>query len=52
MSKKQKFYTAEFKAEAIKVIEENKGNVSGTARQLGISKQTFQTGKTKQRLEP
>ena len=32
MSKKQKTYTAEFKAEAIKQIEENKGNVSETAR--------------------
>ena len=41
MSKKQKIYTAEFKAEAIKQIEENKGNVSGTARQLGISMQTL-----------
>ena len=28
MSKKQKFYTAEFKAEAIKAIEEKKGNFS------------------------
>lgn len=41
MSKKQKIYTAEFKAEAIKAIEENKGNVSETARQLGISMQTL-----------
>ncbi|WP_171530289.1 transposase, partial [Acinetobacter defluvii] len=41
MSKKQKIYTAEFKAEAIKQIEENKGNVSETARQLGISMQTL-----------
>ena len=41
MSKKQKIYTAEFKAEAIKTIEENKGNVSETARQLGISMQTL-----------
>ena len=41
MSKKPKFYTAEFKAEAIKQIEENKGNVSETARQLGISMQTL-----------
>lgn len=36
MSKKPKFYTAEFKAEAIKAIEKNNGNVSETARQLGI----------------
>ena len=41
MSKKQKFYTAEFNAEAIKSIEENKDNVSETARQLGISMQTL-----------
>ncbi|MEG1709786.1 MAG: IS3 family transposase [Acinetobacter sp.] len=41
MSKKQKIYTADFKAEAIKQIEENKGNVSETARQLGISMQTL-----------
>ena len=37
MSKKQKIYTAEFKAEAIKAIDSNNGNVSETARQLGIS---------------
>lgn len=41
MSKKQKTYTAEFKAEAIKAIETNQGNVSETARQLGISMQTL-----------
>lgn len=41
MSKKQKCYTAEFKAEAIKQIEANQGNVSETARQLGISMQTL-----------
>lgn len=41
MSKKQKTYTAEFKAEAIKLIEANEGNVSATARQLGISMQTL-----------
>ena len=41
MSKKQKTYTAEFKAEAIKAIEENQGNVSESARQLGISMQTL-----------
>lgn len=41
MSKKQKIYTAEFKSEAIKQIESNKGNVSETARQLGISMQTL-----------
>ena len=36
-----KNYTAEFKAEAIKTIESNNGNVSETARQLGISMQTL-----------
>ncbi len=41
MSKKQKIYTAELKAEAIEVIESNKGSVSETARQLGISMQTL-----------
>lgn len=41
MSTKQKIYTAEFKAEAIKIIESNNGNVSETARQLGISMQTL-----------
>jgi len=41
MSKKQKIYTADFKAEAIKQIEENKGNVSETARQLGIFMKTL-----------
>jgi len=30
MSKKQKTYTAEFKVEAIKLIEANQGNVSET----------------------
>ncbi len=30
MSKKQKIYTAEFKAEAIKAIEENEGHISET----------------------
>jgi len=41
MSKKQKIYTTEFKAEAIKAIDSNNGNVSETARQLGISMQTL-----------
>ena len=41
MSKKHKTSTAEFKAEAIKAIEANQGNVSQTARELGISMQTL-----------
>jgi transposase len=44
MSKKHKTYTTEFKAEAIKLIEANQGNVSETARQLSISMQTLQIG--------
>lgn len=41
MSKKQIIYTAEFKTEAIKVIESNKGNVSETARKLSIFMKTL-----------
>lgn len=47
MSKKNQSYTAEFKAEAIKLIEANKGNVSETARQLGISMQTLSNWQVK-----
>ncbi len=47
MSKKHKTYTTEFKAEAIKLIEANQGNVSETARQLGISMQTLSNWNTK-----
>ena len=36
MTKKVKRYSEEFKAEAVKAIENNGGNVSGTARQLGL----------------
>lgn len=41
MSKTRKMYTSAFKAEAIKQIEQNQGNVSATARELGISMQTL-----------
>nr|WP_139063466.1 transposase [Acinetobacter pittii] len=34
MSKKHKTYTTEFKAEAIKLIEANQGNVSTLIRSL------------------
>ena len=47
MSKKHKTYTTEFKAEAIKLIEANQGNVSETARQLSISMQTLSNWNTK-----
>lgn len=36
MSKKQT-YTDEFKAEAVKLIDEYDGNVSATARNLGVA---------------
>ena len=41
MSKKPNIYTDQFKTEAIKLIEQNDGNVSATARELGISMQTL-----------
>ena len=41
MSKKPNIYTDQFKIEAIKLIEQNDGNVSATARELGISMQTL-----------
>ncbi len=51
MSKKHKTYTTEFKAEAIKLIEANQGNVSETARQLSISMQTLSNWNTKAKAE-
>lgn len=41
MTKKAKTYSAEFKAEAVKKIAENNGNVSATARELGLPMQTL-----------
>ena len=41
MSKKHKTYTTEFKAEAIKLIEANQGNVSETARQQHFNANPF-----------
>ena len=41
MTKKDKRYSEEFKAEAVKAIENNGGNVSATARQLGLPMQTL-----------
>ena len=41
MSKKQKTYNDQLKAEVIKLIEHNDDNVSATARELGISMQTL-----------
>lgn len=50
MSKKQKFYTAEFKIDAIKAIESNNGNVSETAKQLRISMQTLSSWYSKAKV--
>ena len=41
MTKKIKTYSAEFKAEAVKKIADNNGNISATAKQLGITMQTL-----------
>ena len=39
MTKKIRTYSAEFKAEAVKKIADNDGNISSTAKQLGIAMQ-------------
>ena len=41
MTKKIRTYSAEFKAEAVKKIADNNGNISATAKQLGIAIQTL-----------
>ena len=41
MTKKVKRYSEEFKAEAVKAIKNNGGNISATARQLGLPMQTL-----------
>ena len=41
MTKKVRTYSDEFKAEAVKKISDNNGNISATAKQLGISMQTL-----------
>ena len=41
MTKKIRTYSAEFKAEAVKKIAGNNGNISATAKQLGIAMQTL-----------
>lgn len=41
MTKKIRTYSAVFKAEAVKKIADNNGNVSATAKQLGIAMQTL-----------
>ena len=41
MTKKIRTYSAEFKAEAVKKIADNDGNISATAKHLGIAMQTL-----------
>ena len=41
MTKKIRTYSTEFKAEAVKKIADNNGNISATAKQLGIAVQTL-----------
>ena len=41
MVKKIRTYSTEFKAEAVKKIADNNGNISATAKQLGIAMQTL-----------
>ncbi len=47
MTKKLRTYSDEFKAEAVKRTADNNGNISATAKQLGIAMQTFSTGTVK-----
>jgi transposase len=41
MTKKLRTYSNEFKAEAVKKIADNNGNISANAKQLGIAMQTL-----------
>ena len=41
MTKKIRTYSHEFKAEAVKKITDNNGNISATAKQLGIAMHTL-----------
>lgn len=47
MTKKLQSYSAEFKAEAVKKIADNNGNLSATAWQLGIAMQTLSNWQSK-----
>jgi transposase len=47
MVKKIRTYSTEFKAEAVKKITDNNGNVSATAKQLGIAMQTLSNWQNK-----
>ena len=47
MTKKIRNYSTAFKAEAVKKIADNNGNVSATAKQLGIAMQTLSNWQNK-----
>ena len=47
MVKKVRTYSDEFKAEAVKKIVDNNGNISATAKQLGIAMQTLSNWQNK-----
>jgi transposase len=47
MNKKTRTYSTEFKAEAVKKIADNSGNISATAKQLGIAVQTLSNWQNK-----
>ena len=47
MAKKIRTYSTAFKAEAVKKIADNNGNVSATAKQLGIAMQTLSNWQNK-----
>ena len=47
MTKKVRTYCDEFKAEAVKKIADNNGNISATAKQLGIAMQTLSNWQNK-----
>ena len=47
MTKKIRTYSAEFKAEAVKKIADNDGNILATAKQLGIAMQTLSNWQNK-----
>ena len=47
MTNKIRTYSTEFKAEAVKKIADNNGNISATAKQLGIAMQTLSNWQNK-----
>ena len=47
MTKKIRTYSTEFRAEAVKKIADNSGNISATAKQLGIAMQTLSNWQNK-----